>query len=265
MVQPTLLGIFEVQWKRSRQLECRSVRLGSRSRYLEMDIRMSNSCAQCPVQASVLAAAPAIVRLDLDGKTWMMLPEGTSVHLIALFRDPGISDNRAVPVVLDLWLRGDGSLAAGRNCWVEPFLKALDGLPSGLMVALDNGARCPYHRQVGSYGDRARLCVGQTHQWIGSFAHPDGGKPGLLICDKDLACAYAELNLLVRPSGTAWKTPRRFVEAVGDEVVFQYGTAVYEAMILAHPALFNRRHASIYADAFRQRQIVSKIKKLARV
>src|SRR6266498_4955796 len=168
---------------------------------------MSYSCAQCPVQASVLAAAPAIVRLDSGSKTWMTLPEGTSVHLVALFRDPGISDNRTVPIVLDLWLRADGSLAAGRNCWVEPFLKALDGLPSGLTAALDNGVRCPHPQIAGSYADRARLCVGQTQQWIGSFVHPDGGKPGLLICDKDLACAYAELNLLVRPSGNAWKAP----------------------------------------------------------
>jgi hypothetical protein len=225
---------------------------------------MSYSCSQCPVQTSALAARPAVVRLDTDGKTWTGLSEQTPVHLVALFRDPAIVDSRIVSVVLDLSSRPDGSLSAGRACWVEPFLKALSGLPPGLTVALDNGVRCPYPQQAGNYAARVRLCLSQTQKWITSLEHPEGGRPGLLICDKDLACAYTALGLLTRRNGEAWQAPARFLDAVGDEVVFNSGTAVCEAIILAHPVLFSRRHASIYTDAFKRQQVVAKITKPAR-
>ena len=79
----------------------------------------------------------------------MLADEGTPVHIAALFRDPGIRDERPVEVVLDLRLGEDRCLKAGENCWVSSFLEALQGLPAGLAVALDNGVRCPTPTAVG--------------------------------------------------------------------------------------------------------------------
>lgn len=102
-------------------------------------MELNGSCPTCPVRTALPAAQPAIVRLSADGSTWIALTGNLPVHLIALFREPGIKDGRVVPTVLDLRTREDGSLAAGQRCWVRPFLEALRGLPPGLTVAWITG------------------------------------------------------------------------------------------------------------------------------
>lgn len=47
------------------------------------------------------ATWPAIVE-KVSATEWKLAPDGDPVHLAALFRDPGISDDRHVPVVLDI-------------------------------------------------------------------------------------------------------------------------------------------------------------------
>lgn len=118
-------------------------------------------CTDCPAW-SLPVARPAVVQLAGEGECWLLLDEGTPVHIAALFRDPGISDTRPVEVVLDLHLGQDGRVKAGRRCWVDKFLIALQGLPAGITVALDNGVRCPTPIKGGFevYKDRAKHCHG---------------------------------------------------------------------------------------------------------
>src|SRR5258708_4271192 len=117
-----------------------------------------HNCPTCPVARSSFAAASAIVQLSADGATWKLQRMSAPVHLVALFRDPAIRDGRPVPTVLDLLTRRDGSLKAGRSCWVRPFLEALRGLPAGITIALDNGVRCPCSITLGTevYQKRVR-------------------------------------------------------------------------------------------------------------
>ncbi len=143
---------------------------------------MDNACAQCPAASRTLAAKPVAVELQADGTTWRRLPEDCRVHLLALFRDPGIVDSRTVSEVLDLHETSEGSLRAGAKCWVKPFLEALPNLRPGLKVGLDNGVRCPYPKVAGEYGERAGLCIEGVIQHLVSLKHPDGGHPGPGSC-----------------------------------------------------------------------------------
>ena len=219
-------------------------------------------CTACPAWSLPLAR-PAVVQLAGDGETWMLLDKGTPVHIAALFRDPGIADERPVEAVLDLHLGQDGCLKAGRRCWVDKFLRALQGLPAGITVALDNGVRCPTPRKEGFevYKDRAKHCHGRSEQWLSTLQHPDGGAPGIVICDKDLACSLAELGLLRNRNGGAWHQATRFVDAVGDDVTYLGVNSV----ILAHPVVFRRRHASVYRQALAAKGIISILTQLARL
>ena len=225
------------------------------------------ACPTCPDRASLLAAEPATVRLHTNGTTWTKQSAQTPVHLVAIFREPGISNNRIVSTVLDLWVQQDGSsLAAGRRCWIKPLLKALSGLPPGLTVALDNGVRCPCPQHTGGYHERINHCVGQTQHWLEGLVHPNGGQPGLLLCDKDLACSYSKLGLLLRQEDKqAWQAPFRFIDAVGEEVLFVSGKTTYDGLILAHPVLFSRQHARAYIDAFQLKGVVQRLVTLSRI
>ncbi len=219
-------------------------------------------CSECPAR-SLPIARPAVVQLAGDGETWMLLDEGTPVHIAALFRDPGITDERPVEVVLDLHRGPDGHLKAGRHCWVDKFLEALRGLPVGITVALDNGVRCPTPTNEGFevYKERAKHCHGQSVQWFSALEHPNGGAPGIAICDKDLARSLAELGLLRNRNGEVWRKPARFVDAVGDKVTY----LGVNAIILAHPVIFRRRYASVYRQAFAAKGIISSLTQLARL
>lgn len=217
-------------------------------------------CTECSAWA-LPATRPAVVQLEPDGKSWMLVDEGTPVHIAALFRDPGIRDKRPVEVVLDLHLGEDRCLRAGENCWVGRFLRALQGLPAGIIVALDNGVRCPTPTKVGPevYKERAKHCHLRSRQWFSKLQSPDGEAPGIAICDKALACSLAELGLLRDRSGGPWREPERFVDSVGDEVTYMGVRAV----ILAHPVVLSR-HA-VYRQAFAARGIVSSLIQLARL
>ena len=113
-----------------------------------------------------------------------------------------------------------GPVQPGANRWVQPFLNALSGLPEGLKVGLDNGVRCPFPKTEGSYSDRAVLCVEGVREYLASLEHPDSGCPGIVICDRDLAAAYADLELLRTKGGDPWQLPKRFIAAVGEELTF---------------------------------------------
>jgi len=228
----------------------------------DAEMEKDEFCKECSAW-SLPVARPAVVQLADDGETWMLLDEGTPIHIAALFRDPGIADERPVEVVLDLHLGQDGRPKAGRRCWVDKFLGALQGLPAGITVALDNGVRCPNPTKAGFkvYKERAKYCHGWTERWFSTLQHPDGGAPCIAICDKDLACSLSELGLLRNCIGGAWRKPTRFVDAVGDEVTYLGVNAV----ILAHPVVFHRRHASVYRQAFAAKGIVSILTQLSRL
>ena len=219
-------------------------------------------CRECSAW-SLPVAYPAIVQLTEDSQNWKYREKGTSVHIAALFRDPGISDRRTVEVVLDLHCGRDGYLYAGKRCWVGNFLEELQGLPAGITVALDNGVRCPTPTKEGYavYNERARQCHERTVRWFSELQHPCGGSPNIVICDKDLACSLAELGLLRNRNGEIWHKPARFVDAVGDEVTY----LGVKAVILAHPSLFYMRYASIYRQAFAEKRIVSVLTQLSRL
>jgi hypothetical protein len=220
------------------------------------------NCSDCPVQEAKIAASAVIVQLQDDGITWKLQTKGTPVHLAALFRDPEIGDkSRVVSTVLDLRTGPQGKLATGKNCWVDKFLDALPGLPIGLTVALDNGVRCPCGTANGfePYFERAKCCHKQTVRWFSELRHPDGATPSIVICDKDLACSLAKLRLLHYRSGGVWQNPRRFVEAVGDEVTYLGA----DAMILAHPVVLRRD--PLYRQTFLDRKLSQKLSVLARL
>jgi len=214
------------------------------------------------------AAKPAIVRLEKSPSSWSLQPEGTPTHLAALFRDPGIANERIVSVVLDRASGPDGILKAGSDCWVRGFLKELSGLPRGLTVALDNGVRCPCPRKLGFhvYYGRVACCTAKTEHWLDSLKHPDGGKPGVLLCDKDLASCFGRMGLLTREDGSFWRSPSPFVSGVGSQLsLFGQNAPAFSTMILAHPVLFSRQHAARYVAAFNEQEIPSKITRLARL
>ena len=185
-------------------------------------------CADCP---AAYAAAPAVVRHE-GGGAWRRVPDSSRAHLAALFRDPGIETERRIDVVLDL---DPVPSRCARRTWHAHFLQALRTLPLGLVVALDNGVRCP-RPQKGDparslYRDRARLCLARTREWLGAIQHPDGGRPGIVICDKDLAVVFCALGILLDRKGERWAPPHRWVNSVGNEMRFDGETA----LVLAHP------------------------------
>lgn len=228
-----------------------------------MSENRSPNCCECPVQSIQLAAKPAIVRLSKDGRTWLWQESNVSVHLVALFRDPGIKDGRTVEYVLDLRSKQDNSVQAGINCWVKNFLNEMPGLPPGLTVALDNGVRCRCPVSLGPnvYEQRASFCHRKTEAWFGQLRHPDGGKPGIVLCDKDLTYSLKRLSLLLQPQGRRWDLPRQFLDLIGSAVVYLGADAV----VLAHPVMFTQRYQSRYAAAFKDRKIVHQLIQLARM
>ncbi len=221
----------------------------------------AHNCSACPVAATLPAAESAIVRLSQDSKSWIYQPAGSPVHLVALFRDPAIRDGRPVATVLDLVAGPGGVLTAGRSCWLRQFLDVLPGLPAGITIAIDNGVRCPCATTLGAevYRERAAACHPATAKWHAALKHPDGKPPGLVICDKDLACSLAEQGLLTRRGGKPWQCPARFLNAVGDEVTY----LGVDAMIAAHPVVVQRR--AEYRLVFLTRNIAKRVCALARL
>lgn len=195
----------------------------------------------CPGCPAAYAAAPATIRHRGSG-AWRRLPDNTPVHLLALFRDPQIQDGRRVDVVLDLPLT---SATCHTPRWLGDFLRALAELPVGLVVALDNGVRCPCGKTAGraTYFARANVCLGRTRTCLAALRHPDGGRPGVVICDRDLTDALAAAGTLALGTGAPWVSPDPWITAVGSEV-----TLLGEpALVLAHPVVLQRQRA--YRDA----------------
>src|ERR1044071_6978200 len=172
----------------------------------------------CPGCPAAYAAAPATVRHDGKG-AWRRMPDNTPAHLLALFRDPQIQDGRRVDVVLDLALT---SATCRTPRWLDDFLRALAELPVGLVVALDNGVRCPCGKTLGrsTYFARANVCLGRTRTCLAALRHPDGGHPGVVICDRDLADALAAAGTLALGTGAPWTSPDPWITAVGSAVTF---------------------------------------------
>ncbi len=228
---------------------------------MALPVTQTHNCSSCSVAEISPAAAPAIVQLSIDGTAWTLQPGTVPVHLLALFRDPAIQQGRSVPVVLDLSVREDGRLTAGRACWVRTFLDALGAFPGGMTIAIDNGVRCPCAIQLGesTYRSRAQACHAKTNDWHAALMHPDGKPPGIVICDKDLACALAHAGLLLRRDGAPWKCPARFVDAVGEPVTY----LGVDALIGAHPVVVQRHRA--YLEMFRERNLMQRIRTLARI
>lgn len=189
-------------------------------------------CKGC--DASV-ATWPAIVE-KVSATEWRLVPGGNPVHLAALFRDPGIRDDRVVPFVLDI-RPGTRPLRAGQECWVRPFLEALRRLPEGVRIALDNGVRCrrPIRGDENrtDYEVRARRCHKESVLWFGQLVHPDGGRPGIAVCDKDLANSLGRAGLLTLADGSPFVPSDPFVDRVGTAVRY----LDVDAIILAHPAV----------------------------
>lgn len=203
---------------------------------------------------------PAIVRLEANGSGWASGSTDSRVHLVALFRDPGIVDVRSVSVVLDINTIG-GRLVTGQRCWVRQFLRALPDLSVGLTVALDNGVRCPCPKNMGvsEYAKRAAYCHRATQEWHARLMHPDGKPPGIVICDRDLAGSLADLELLRRRNGDLWRLPKTFIDAVGEEVTY----LGVDALIGAHPDVLRRRDD--YRKIFAERNMSQKIRRLSRM
>jgi hypothetical protein len=195
-------------------------------------------CPSCP---AAYAAAPATIRHGGNG-AWRLMPNNTPAHLLTLFRDPQIRDGRRVDVVLDLAL---SSTTCRTPPWVGNFIRALAELPVGLVVALDNGVRCPCGKTLGrsTYFARANVCLGRTRTCLADLRHPDSGRPGVVICDRDLADALAAVGTLALGTGAPWTSPDPWITAVGSEVTF----LGEPALVLAHPVVLQRQRA--YRDA----------------
>lgn len=182
------------------------------------------------------SASAATVVYDGNG-IWHLVPEGSPVHLVALFRDPGIEDNREVQTVLDLH-EVDGRLRAGKSCWLDRMVEALYDLPVGISLALHNGVDipCPKPDGMSRYARLLKEQLPERLAWIRRRRRPDNAQAGVLVCDRDLARALSGLGKLQTNTG-AWTEPRRFVEAVGTEIIFDG----IRGMILAHPAVLRWR------------------------
>jgi hypothetical protein len=215
-------------------------------------------CDSCPVRSTTTAAEPAVVEC-IDDQSWTLASRGEAVHLVALFRDPGIQDRRSIPTVLDLRLDDKGHLRAGRNCWVGPMLRSLGALPRGLHVALDNGVRCPCPKKDCDYHERVTHCLSATRSWLEKLRHPDGGYPGVLVCDKDLAHALASLGQLTNGDGSVWHIPSPFVAAIGQSV----HCFCRPALICPHPAVVSR--SARYRVHMNEIGLASAIRTLARL
>ncbi|HEX3035884.1 MAG TPA: hypothetical protein VHT73_12285 [Thermodesulfobacteriota bacterium] len=184
---------------------------------------------------------------------WIKAPSETPIHLAALFRKPEIRSGRIVNTVLDLACV-NGQLRHPKVCWTRMFVQILRDLPSGLTVALDNGVRCPFgtSRKIKEFNRRAELCHNRTVDWLQTLA-PD--PPPVLFCDKSVCVAYAQQKGLTHSDGTEWTEPKKFLDAVGEEVLF-HGRP---ALILAHPRVVQMKVQ--YRDALRA--AIPKIRRLA--
>jgi len=222
-------------------------------------------CDSCPAGTTALTASPAAVECVGDVLTWAFVSPDQPVHLVALFRDPGIRDKRSVPTVLDLRNENDGHVRAGTNCWVGPMLRSLGNLPRGLRVALDNGVRCPCPRTAGcsEYRERVTHCLSATAPWLENLRHPDGGSPGVLVCNKDLAGALAGLGRLTWDDGSAWRLPPRFIDAIGQQVRC-FGRP---ALVCPHPINLSpgKAYCGLYDRRIKEIELASAIRALARL
>src|SRR5690606_18750870 len=123
--------------------------------------------------------------LYTGNRCWVALKDGQPVHLIALFREPGIAKTRRIEHVLDIH-QEDGVLRAGKNCWVSKILQCLADLPSGLGIALHNGVDVPLPKKRGfdAFRAKAKEQWSDRKAWIKTQVHPDGRPPHLLLCDR---------------------------------------------------------------------------------
>jgi hypothetical protein len=225
-------------------------------------------CDACPEQYGATpaqAAAPTAVEFTGDVLKWTFVPQEEPVHLVALFRDPGIEAERNVETVLDLRKDKNGYVRAGTNCWVRPLLRALGILPAGLRIALDNGVRCPCPKRAGcskyAYAQRVASCLRATAPWLERLRHPDGGLPGVLLCDKDLVCVLAYLGRLTRDDGSAWFPPDKFIDALGQHVRYLGRPAI----VCPHPIMLSRRHGKVYCQRIQETELSSSILALAKL
>jgi len=205
-------------------------------------------CGQCPCSDSCNSASStrsAVVR-KVGATSWTLLPDDSPVHLAALFRDPGIRDDRDVPLVLDLRPESN-PLRAGERCWVRRFVALMEALPNGIQIALDNGVRCrcPQSQGYQEYEKRVLNCHERTAQWFAKLKHLNGGKPGVVICDQDLCNALAAWGLMKRQNGQKWIPPRTFVKRVGAGIEY----LGVNGLVLAHPSNLNYAHRVRYRKA----------------
>jgi hypothetical protein len=220
-------------------------------------------CENCPDVRTAVTAAPIAVLRDDGILKWTAVSLDEPVHLVALFRDPGIRDNRVVPTVLDLRVDQSGFLVSGANCWIGHWLRSFGELPQGLRVALDNGVRCPWPKDSGAYEERAIYCLPPRASWVRGLQHPAGGFPGVLVCDSDLAGVMANLRQLTCEDGSDWRPPHRFVDAIGERVRC-FGR---DGLICPHPMMLSPRfvHRDSYARRIKNTNLASAIRALARV
>lgn len=213
----------------------------------------NRGCPRCPVTGF---ARPVTVVHRSCG-SWAEAGPDRRVDLVALFRDPGISKKRHVETVLDIVFRG-GRARNRTHCWTLEFVQALECLPLGLTVALENGVRCPCPRRNGidEYRRRLKKCWVETRSWLQSLRSRKGPVP-LLLCDKDLIESLASTGILETEAGKPWRSPRPFVGAVGRGVRVEGRPA----LVLAHPIVV-KRYPTRYGSAVKE--VVAAIDALAK-
>jgi hypothetical protein len=191
-------------------------------------------CVGCPES---WAAGPARIEHQGNG-AWIRAADDAAVHLAALFRDPQVQDGRPIDVVLDL--TADRTKCPDRR-WLWQLRQALASLPTGLVAAIDNGVRCPCGVGQGpkAYAERVALCLEQTRTWLASLKHPNGGRPGVVLCDRTLTNTLAESGQLAMRDGTKWASPTRWLDAVGREIT----VLGHDGLVLAHPVVVQRIRA----------------------
>lgn len=210
-------------------------------------------CHGCPLQS--WTAAPARVVHRGNGK-WDRAADDADVHLAALFRDPQVQAGRQIEIVLDL--PADRS-ACRAGAWLQRFTTALAALPIGLVVAIDNGVRCPCGTALGpkAYEQRVGQCLPRTREWLASLKHPDGGRPGVVICDRTLTNALAKSGDLRMRNRSPWNSPKRWIDAVGKEIAI----LGHDGVVVAHPVVVQRiaAYRSVVSEAIPKLTLLARL------